>query len=82
MIAAAGGVVLDPANRERLGDAGLVVWLRAAPEVLAERVAGGDHRPLLADDPLGTLRRMARDREDMYREVADVEIDVGGRSAG
>lgn len=76
VVAAAGGVVLDETNRGLLAAEELVVWLHAAPEVLAERVGGGDHRPLLADDPLGTLRRLAAERESLYREVADVEIDV------
>ena len=43
VIAAAGGVVLDPANRELLRRAGTVVWLRARPEVLAAR--GARRRP-------------------------------------
>ena len=77
VVAAAGGVVLDPANRTALREAGTVVWLRARPEVLAERVArGGDHRPLLADDPLGTLRRLDGERRALYEEVADRVVDV------
>lgn len=76
VLAAAGGVVLDPANRALLAGAGTVVWLTARPEVLAERVKGGEHRPLLADDPLGVLRRLSREREVLYREVADHVIDV------
>src|SRR5580698_6550737 len=59
IVAAAGGVVLSDVNRVRLqraSEAGaVVIWLRADPAVLAGRVAPGDHRPLLADDPLGTL---------------------------
>ena len=51
VIAAAGGAVLDPANRRIIADAGFVVWLRAAAHVLAGRVHPGDHRPLLAGDP-------------------------------
>ena len=77
VIAAAGGVVLDPANRAALRGSGTVVWLRARPEVLAGRVAGGqDHRPLLAGDPLGTLDRLDAERRELYEEVADHVIDV------
>jgi shikimate kinase len=77
VIAAAGGVVLDPLNRVALQAAGTVVWLRARPEVLTDRVGNGqDHRPLLADDPAGTLRRLDEQRRPLYEEVADHVVDV------
>ncbi len=77
VIAAAGGVVIDPVNRRRLGDAGTVVWLRADPALLATRVGAGGHRPLLDGDPLATLTRLAAERDGWYREVADEVVDVG-----
>ncbi|MBK9178376.1 MAG: shikimate kinase [Acidimicrobiales bacterium] len=80
VIAAAGGAVLDPANRDRIRAAGVVVWLQADPEVLAARVGGADHRPLLADDPAGTLARLAEARQPLYGAVADVVVGVAGRS--
>lgn len=81
VVAAAGGVVLDPENRDALRRAATVVWLRAQPEVLASRVSTGDHRPLLADDPLGTLTRLSQDRRHLYEEVADHVVDVDGMSS-
>jgi shikimate kinase len=81
VVAAAGGVVLSTANRVRLQRAsergGVVVWLRAEPAVLASRIEPGDHRPLLKDDPLGTLTRLSTEREPLYAEVADRFLDVG-----
>ncbi|MDP8987703.1 MAG: shikimate kinase [Actinomycetota bacterium] len=79
VVAAAGGVVLNPDNRRRLRRAGTVVWLHAEPAVLARRVGGSDHRPLLGDDPAGVLARMERERAALYREVADHVVDVGQR---
>lgn len=78
VVAAAGGTVLDPDNRRAMAAAGTVVWLRADPAVLAARVAaaGDDHRPLLDDDPAGTLRRLADERDVHYHEVADLVVDV------
>lgn len=76
VIAAAGGSVLDPANRDLLKRAGTVVWLRADPEVLAPRATRGSHRPLLAVDPAGTLRRLDAERAELYAEVADHVVDV------
>lgn len=79
VIAAGGGAVLRADNRERLRRA-RVVWLRAAPATLAARVGGADHRPLLDDDPVGTLERLAAARRPLYEEVADVAVDVDGLS--
>ncbi len=88
VVSVAGGAVLDPANRALLRRAGTVVWLRATPETLLERVeadtaaaasdGGGreDHRPLLEHDPAGTLARLDRERRAIYQEVADVVVDV------
>jgi shikimate kinase len=79
VIAAAAGVVLDPANRRRLADADAdVVWLTADPTVLAPRTATRGHRPWLDDDPVGTLRRMQDERAPLYREVADRTVAVDG----
>jgi shikimate kinase len=81
VVAAAGGVVLSPANRDRLRavsrSGGVVVWLTADPAVLAARVHPGDHRPLLADDPAGTLARLSAERGPLYAEVADRTVDTG-----
>lgn len=81
VIAAAGGVVLSEANRAALIAApAKVVWLRAEPDHLVDRVRTGVHRPALDDDPAGTLRRMHETREPLYRQVADMIISVDGRS--
>ena len=79
VVAAAGGVVLDPANRARLRAAGMVVWLDAAPEELARRVRSRNHRPLLGNDPLAALRRLDGERRPLYEEVADHVVPVGRR---
>lgn len=84
VIAAAGGVVLHPDNRAALKAANAhVVWLCADPATLLERIASpgvGTHRPLLDGDPAGTLQRMFRERETLYREVADAIVAVDGCS--
>jgi shikimate kinase len=81
IIAAAGGVVLSERNRELLkGPSAHVVWLLADVELLLERVRNGMHRPLLDDDPEGTLRRMHAERSDLYQEVADAIVSVDHRT--
>jgi len=61
VLAAPGGVVLDPVVRAALTDS-LVVWLRTSPSTLAGRVRPGDHRPLLGDQPAETIAAMAEMR--------------------
>ncbi len=76
VIAAAGGVVLYPASRDHLHEAGTVIWLSASPETLAGRVRHGDHRPLLGDDPEPVLRRLLDERRGLYEALADEVIVV------
>jgi len=76
VVSAAGGAVLDPANRRLLATAGTVVWLRAEPDTLAARVGDGAGRPLVRDDPAAVLAELDAVRRPLYGEVADVVVDV------
>jgi shikimate kinase len=82
VIATGGGVVTRPENRVLLARSGArVVWLAARPETVLERLrCSPTVRPLLADDPEATVRRLAVEREPWYREVAGVCVCVDGRS--
>lgn len=77
VIAAGGGAVVTEATRKLLLEPDVfVVWLNAAPEFLASRISQKPHRPLLDDDPVASLARLAAQRSGWYDEVADVTIDV------
>ena len=76
VIAAGGGVVVTPANREALAGGALVVWLRADVPFLVSRLNQKDHRPLLDEDPAAALGRLHAERSALYAEVADLVIDV------
>ncbi len=81
VIAGAGGVVLSEESRRLLVDSNAhVVWLLADVDVLLQRVRNGMHRPLLDDDPEGTLRSMFEIRAPLYREIADAIVSVDHRS--
>lgn len=85
VIACGGGAVLHADNRRRLQSAGLVVWLQAPPQVLADRVGRGPartERPLLAGAAAATLERLARVRADAYAAAADVVVDTTDRGIG
>lgn len=81
VLATGGGVVLLPENRRLLAAHGTVVYLRATPEHLYERVRQDRNRPLLATgDPLTRLRELYRERDPLYREIADLIVDTGRQS--
>lgn len=81
VVATGGGAVLDPANRAALRQRGTVVYLHAPLEVLIRRTRRDRDRPLLQTaDPQASLERIVRDRDPLYREVADLVIETDHRS--
>lgn len=78
IIATGGGVVLSAMNRAILSGTGPVVYLQATPELIYSRTRHDTSRPLLqVADPLGRIRNLVRQRDPLYREVADIVIESG-----
>jgi shikimate kinase len=81
VLATGGGAILSVANRENLRRNGVVIYLRGSPEHLHERTRNDRNRPLLqTEDPLAKLRELYRQRDPLYREVADIVVDTGRQS--
>lgn len=82
ILAAGGGAVLRASNREALRRVGFVVRLLADPDAIARRIeADPSERPALTIlGTLGEIRRVLIEREPLYREAADAEVDTDGRS--
>jgi shikimate kinase len=79
VIGPGGGVVTRTEGRDALRAGPFVVWLRARPETIAERVGEGWGRPLLeGTDVFDTVTRLVRERAPLYEEVADAIVDVDG----
>jgi shikimate kinase len=76
VLSVGGGAVLCQSNRDVLRRASLVVWLRASPETLIERIGSQPGRPLLAEDPEGRIRGLTEERSVIYRDGAHETIDV------
>lgn len=77
VLATGGGAVLRPANRERLKTGGTVLYLHANPETTWERTRHSKNRPLLQTaDPLARARTLYAQRDHLYRETADLIIEV------
>jgi len=77
VIATGGGAVLDPQNRHVLESLGLLVYLKASPRELYQRVKNDSMRPLLlkAEDPKKEMARLLQEREKFYLE-ADIVVDT------
>jgi shikimate kinase len=85
VVATGGGSVLREQNRRGLRKFGQVVWLTAVPDELARRLVADDRsrlgRPALT--PAGVIEEIAdvlRERSPVYKGLADLEIETGGKS--
>jgi shikimate kinase len=78
IVSVAGGVVEDPADRNRIRGGGFVVWLRAPIAVLVARVGTGADRPWLQPDPKAALRRLYA-RRDRRRGPRPAQVRPSAR---
>ncbi|MGQ9824368.1 MAG: shikimate kinase [Desulfotomaculales bacterium] len=80
VISTGGGAVLDPENVADLKRNGILICLKADPEVIYQRVKGKKHRPLLLKK--GNLKdqilKLLDERKLSY-DVADYTVDTSQR---
>jgi len=82
VLATGGGAVLDETNRSRLRTRGFAIYLNAPIDLLLERTARDKQRPLLqTDDPKAKIIALAREREPLYQQVADLVVKTDRRTA-
>jgi len=83
VLATGGGVVLAPGNRALLTERGIVVYLNVPTQVLWERTRNDRNRPLLqVPNPRERIETLFRERDPLYREVADIVVDGGRGNPG
>lgn len=76
VIATGGGAVLDAENLAHLKTGGILICLRADPEVIVQRIGTDDCRPLLhGPDRLDRIRELLNLRASAYSK-ADLSIDT------
>lgn len=77
VIATGGGVIKNRKNVENLGRNGIIVWLKADPEIILKRVMlEGGKRPLLdVKEPLMEINKLLSERIKLY-EQADTSVDT------
>ncbi len=77
VLATGGGAVLRAENRKHLRSRGFVIYLQSDVDNLFNRVKHDRSRPLLQNkDPKGTLAAILKEREPLYKEVADLVVQT------
>jgi shikimate kinase len=88
VVATGGGVVLRESNRQRMREAGRVVWLTADMDTICTRIGQDatttDRRPALTPGAgagsRAEVEELLRVREPLYRTCADLMIDTTSRT--
>ena len=71
-----GGCIMRDSNLSILRH-GIVIYLRISIDEQYNRVKNRKHRPLLnTEDALTTLERLNNEREAIYADISDIQIDV------
>lgn len=78
VLALGGGAVMDPHTRSELG-AHRTVWLKVNGENAARRVGMNVPRPVLLGNVRARLNSLLKEREEFYREVADIVVATDNR---
>jgi shikimate kinase len=75
-----GGVVLNRINVDRLKKEAVIVWLKASPEAVFQRVAKSQEgRPLLqGKNNIQEVRALLDYRQPFYERAADLDVDTSG----
>lgn len=80
VMATGGGAVLDETNLAVLKGNGWLVWLKADPDVILQRIGDPSSRPLLnVEDPKGRLTELLGLRQATYAK-ADAVVETSARS--
>lgn len=80
IIAVGGGLPLREENRELLKQLGTVIYLKAEPETIYQRLKNDTTRPLLrSDNPREKIQNMIETRHPVYMSCADEIIEVDGK---
>lgn len=83
VISVGGGVAVREKNRTLLKEIGKVVYLRAKPETIYERVKEDANRPLLqCANPMERIQKLLEERKEAYETAADLIVDVDGKTFG
>lgn len=78
VIATGGGCLLKSENVKLLKSNGKIIYLRALPQTLINRLKGDTTRPLLAGGIEERINKLYGERAQIYERAADLIIDTDG----
>ena len=83
VLSTGGGAVLSKENRNHLSARGTVIYLETTVEKQYQRTQRDKKRPLLQDvaDPRQVLEDLAKIRNPLYAEIADITLPTDDQSA-
>lgn len=77
IVSTGGGMPLRAENRQLLSQLGTVIYLKASPQTIYDRIKGDTARPLLqCENPMKRIEEMIAAREPLYEQGATVVVDV------
>ncbi len=81
IIICGGGAVMNPENVKALKNNGILVFLKATPENIYERIRNDGNRPVLKGNMnIDSITELYQKRMPTYFETADIIIDANGSS--
>ena len=82
VLSTGGGSILSKDNRNVLSARGIVIYLETTIDKQFERNQRDKKRPLLQnDDPRKTLEELAKIRNPLYEEIADITLQTDDQAA-
>ncbi len=82
VLSTGGGSVLSKDNRNMLSARGIVIYLETTIDKQFERTQRDKKRPLLqTEDPRKTLEELAKIRNPLYEEIADITLQTDDQAA-
>lgn len=83
IISTGGGTVCRQANVDKLKEAGMIILLEGSPDTVFDRVhKSSTERPMLSRYmSRGYISWLMKQREEIYREAADVIISIDGKNS-
>ena len=81
IVSCGGGVVVRPQNTQNMKDIGRIVFLKATPETIYERVKNSTDRPILNGHMnVEYIAELMEKRHALYEAAADITIQTDGKT--
>ncbi|MCI5856232.1 MAG: shikimate kinase [Agathobacter sp.] len=81
IVSCGGGVVVRPQNVDYMRKSGRIIYLKATPETIYERVKHSTDRPILNGNMnVAYIAQLMEKRRELYENAADITVSTDGKS--